>query len=416
MTPRKPVVALIGTLDTKSAEIAYARDRLRDLGVTALVIDSGILGEVSLTADVTRSQVAEYAGRTLEQVQASGSRGAAVEIMEVGLARLVRERYDSGGLDGLLCFGGAEGGLMGAAAAHALPLGIPKLVVSPAASGRRQFGPFMGESDTMVMHSVIDILGLNAVARSVFDNAVAAMVGMVTWAGRPPTSDRPSVGITMLGQTTPGVMVLARELEDHGYEPIIFHANGIGGPAMDKLAADGGLVGVIEYTVSEAANTEHDGIHATSENRMRAAADAGLPLIVVPGAADFFNQGAENTVPAHFLARKHYKHNPVATLVRVTADEMPALAQLIASRISHTRGPAEVIFPLGGLSLVGVGDEALSDHEADARLADELEMLLPKSIRLIRSEHHVNEPEFARLVAKRFFALATEASKRGGKG
>jgi len=220
----------------------------------------------------------------------------------------------------------------------------------------------------------------------------------------------------MLGQTTPGVMVLARELEDHGYEPIIFHANGIGGPAMDKLAADGGLVGVIDYTVSEAANAEHDGIHATSENRMRAAADAGLPLIVVPGAADFFNQGAESTVPAHFLARKHYKHNPVATLVRVTSDEMPALAQLIVSRISHTRGPAEVIFPLGGLSLVGVGDGALSDHEADARLADELELRLPESIPLIRSERHVNEPEFARLVAERFFALANRASNLDGAG
>ncbi len=403
---RKPVVALIGTLDTKSAEIEYARDKLAELGVTPFVIDSGILGHVSLTADVTRAQVAAYAEHTLEEVQSAGSRGAAVEIMEVGLARLVRERYDRGELDGLLCFGGAEGGLMGAAAAHALPLGIPKLVVSPAASGRREFGPFIGESDTMVMHSVIDILGLNAVARSVFDNAVAAIVGMVTWAGRPPLSDIPSVGITMLGQTTPGVMVLARQLEEHGYEPIIFHANGIGGPAMDKLAADGGLVGVIEYTVSEAANTEHDGIHATGEHRMRAAADAGLPLIVVPGAADFFNQGPEDTVPEHFLARKHYKHNPVATLVRVTSEEMPALAALIVSRIGHARGPVEVIFPLGGLSLIGVGHGPISDHHADARLADELERLLPPSMPLIRSEHHINEPEFARLVAERFFAVA----------
>lgn len=414
VTPRTPVVALIGTLDTKAAEITYARDKLRQLGVIPYVIDSGILGDVSLTADVTRAQVARYAGHTLEQVQNAGSRGAAVEIMEVGLARLVRELYDEGALDGLLCFGGAEGGLMGAAAAHALPLGIPKLIVSPAASGRRQFGPFIGESDTMVMHSVIDILGLNSVAQSVFDNAVAAIVGMVTWAGRPPSSDRPSVGITMLGQTTPGVMVLAKELEDQGYEPIIFHANGIGGPAMDALALDGGLVGVIEYTVSEAANTAHDGIHATDESRMRAAADAGLPLIVVPGAADFFNQGPESTVPAEFLARKHYKHNPVATLVRVTSEEMPALADLIVSRIKDAQGPVEVVFPLGGLSLVGVGDGPLSDHRADERLADELEKRLPQSIPIIRSDHHVNEPEFARLVSTRFLQLMKQERPRTG--
>lgn len=404
MSP-SPVVALIGTLDTKAAEIAYARDKLREMGVTPYVIDSGILGKVSLVANVTRSEVAQYAGHTLDQVQNAGSRGAAVEIMEVGLARLVRERYDSGDLHGVLCFGGAEGGLMGAAAAQALPLGVPKLILSPAASGRREFGPFMGQSDTTVMHSVIDILGLNSVARSVFDNAVAAMVGMVKWAGRPPSSERSSVGITMLGQTTPGVMVLAQELEKSGYEPIIFHANGIGGPAMDKLAADGGLVGVVEYTISEAANTAHDGIHATDDSRMRAAAEAGLPFIIVPGAADFFNQGPEGTVPAEFLARKHYKHNPVATLVRVTSEEMPALAELIVSRIEGARGPVKVIFPLGGFSLVGVGDGPLADHLADARLADELEKRLPESIPIIRSEYHVNEPEFARLVSSHFLEM-----------
>ncbi len=412
MKQHTPVIALIGTLDTKSAEIGYARDKLRELGVIPFVIDSGILGEVALTADVTRDEVARYADHTLEEVQNAGSRGAAVEIMEVGLARLVRERYDSGGLDGLLCFGGAEGGLMGAAAAHALPLGVPKLIVSPAASGRREFGPFVGQSDTVVMHSVIDILGLNAVARSVFDNAVAAIVGMVSWAGSPPSSDRPCVGITMLGQTTPGVMVVARELEDKGYEPVIFHANGIGGPAMDSLAEDGGLMGVIEYTVSEAANTEHDGIHATGDSRMRAAAQMGLPLVVVPGAADFFNQGPEETVPAEFIARQHYKHNPVATLVRVTINEMSALAELIVSRIGNASGPVEVIFPLGGLSLVGVGDGPLADHEADARLADELEKRLPESIPLIRSNYHVNDPEFARLVSGRFMELAGRTQRR----
>lgn len=408
MSPAR-TIAVIGTLDTKSAEIRYVRDRIRAAGLGALVIDSGILGHPTLQANVSRAEVAASAGRTLQEVQQAGSRGAAVEYMQQGLRTLVRRLYEDGRVHSALCLGGAEGGLLGAAAMQTLPVGVPKLIVSPSASGRREFGPFMGSSDVLVMHSVIDILGLNAVARSVYNNAVAAIVGMTANAGALPVSGRPAVGMTMLGQTTPGAMVIARHLEDAGYEPVIFHANGIGGPAMDAFVHDGLFAGVIDFTVSELANTLFDGLHATGPDRMTAAVRAKIPLLVVPGAGDFFNQGPLETVPTRYRSRSLYHHNPVATLVRLEAAEMRQLGQLIAQRLSEATGPTEVMAPTRGLSLIGVPGGPIADAEADAALVESLREHLPRTINLTVLDDAINNESFASEVSRRFLALMPKA-------
>jgi uncharacterized protein (UPF0261 family) len=404
----KPTVALIGTLDTKGPEIGFIRSRLADLDVDSLVIDSGILGTPGITADIPREQVAEAAGATLKEVQDAGSRSAAVELMQVGLRTLIRGLYEDGAVQGVLCLGGAEGGLMGAAAMQALPVGVPKLVVSPSASGRREFGPFMGSSDILVMHSVIDILGLNSVARSVFGNAAAAMAGMCRWGAQPPKSDRPSIGITMLGQTTPGAMVVAKRLEEAGYEPIIFHANGVGGPAMDDFARDGVLAGVIDFTLSEISNTMFDGVHTAGPDRMRAAVEQGIPLLVVPGALDFFNQGAIATVPVAYLERQHYRHNPVATLIRVNGEEMSELGRRIAEKLGDATAPTAVMVPTGGLSLVGVAGGPIADAGADRALLASLEENLPAAIPVEVLSTDINSAEFGEAVAARFLELMRE--------
>jgi uncharacterized protein (UPF0261 family) len=402
-----PVIALIGTLDTKGSEIDFVRARLAQLDAGAVVIDSGILGTPAIAADIPRERVADAAGATLADVQNAGSRSAAVEMMQEGLRVLVRGLYDDGRIQGVLCLGGAEGGLMGAAAMQALPVGVPKIVVSPSASGRREFGPFMGSSDILVMHSVIDILGLNSVARSVFGNAAAAMVGMCRWGAETPASDRPSIGLTMLGQTTPGAMVIAQQLERAGYEPIIFHANGVGGPAMDDMVRDGVLSGVIDFTLSEVANTMFDGVHATGPDRMRAAVERGIPLLVVPGALDFFNQGALDTLPDEYRKRPHYRHNPVATLVRVNEDEMRTLGRQIAERISSAVGPIAVMVPTQGLSLIGVPGGPINDPRADAAVIDGLRDNLPESIQVDVYETDINSAEFGEAVATRFLGMLT---------
>jgi uncharacterized protein (UPF0261 family) len=412
----RPRIALIATLDTKGEEIAYVRDRIAALGGEALVVDSGILGEpAGCEPDVSRAEVALAGGRDLEEVRAAGSRGAAVEQMQEGvrsvLDRLWRDRL----VDGALCLGGAEGALLGAAAMAALPVGVPKLIVSPSASGRRPFGPFVGEGDTLVMHSVTDILGLNPISRAVFDNAAAAVVGMARDAGRPAGElGERCVAITMLGHTTPAVMRMLPALERAGHEPVVFHANGVGGPAMERLIEAGAIAGVIDFTLSELANSMHPtGIHATGPRRLTVAGERGLPQVVVPGCVDFFNQGAPEELPERYRDRKRYYHNPVATLVRLTADEEAELGRVVAERLSRATGPVRVICPTRGFSLADVPGGDLWDPEADAAFAHALREALPSEIPFEEVDAHVDDPGFADLVADRYLTLAKETADVG---
>jgi uncharacterized protein (UPF0261 family) len=405
-------VALIGTLDTKADEVAYTRARLNDLGVDAIVIDSGILGEPLAPGDVARAEVARAAGLELDAIRAAGSRGAAVSLMRDGVREVVVGLYAAGRIAGVLSLGGAEGALLSAPAMQALPVGVPKLIVSPCASGRRRFGDLVGESDVCVMHSVVDILGLNAIARSVFDNAAAAMAGMVRHAGAPVTElgDR-CVGVTMLGQTTPAVMRIRERLTSAGLEPVVFHANGVGGPAMESLCEAGALSGVIDFTLSELANTLLDGIHATGPDRLRVAGRRGLPQVVVPGCVDFFNQGPRDTVPARYAGRKRYFHNPVATLVRLEPAEERALGELIAGRLNEAAGPVRVVAPLRGFSLADAEGGALWDPESDQEFLAALEARLRPDIAYEAVDAHVDDPQFADLVADRYLALVTEPAR-----
>ena len=410
----RPGIALVGTLDTKGAEIAYVRDRLVAYGTRPVVVDSGILGEPGCTADVSRDEVARAGGHALEDVRRAGSRGAAVELMQDGVRATCLQLFADGRIRGVLCLGGAEGALLGAAAMHALPVGVPKVIVSPSASGRRSFAPFVGEKDVTVMHSVIDILGLDEIARSIYDNAAAAVAGMVRDAGRPVTElGERCVGITMLGQTTPGVMRVREVLLEAGREPVIFHANGVGGPAMEHLIEAGALGGVIDYTLSELANSLLDGIHATGPERLRVAGRHGLPQVVVPGCVDFFNQGPRDELPERYRGRKTYFHNPVATLVRLSSDEGAELGRMVAERLNEARGPTRVVVPALGFSLADAEGGDLWDPEADAAFVDALRDSLRPGIPFEQVDAHVDDADFAQLVADRYLTLSEEPAHAG---
>ena len=315
-------VLLIGTLDTKGPETAYLRDRVRELGCDTLVLDSGILGEaVGIEADFNRSKVAEAAGTTIDALRNAGTRGKAVEEMLKGVRRITLELFGEGKIQGVASLGGAEGAVLAAAAMKVLPVGFPKLIVSPLASGHRKFAPFVGTKDIMVMHSVVDILGLNAVSRTVFDNAAGAIAGMAkAYAKRsslPPTQR--SVAATMLGNTTRPLMHIRPKIEAHGVDFVIFHANGVGGPAMEELIDQGYFSAILDYTLSEVAGYIAGGFHNGGATRLDAAAKSGIPQVIVPGCLDFMVFGARHEVPEQFRDRPMYYHNPEFTLVRLTA-------------------------------------------------------------------------------------------------
>ena len=407
-----PTVALIGTLDTKGVEIAYVRDRLRNFGAGTLVIDSGILDEpVVDCADVTREIVAAAAGTSIAALRQSTSRGEAIERMREGVRQVVLERYHAGAIGGVLCLGGSEGAVMGAYAMAALPLGIPSMIVSPTASGRRPFGPLIGTRDTFVLHSVVDILGINAISRVVYDNAAAAMAGMVRHA-RPvrPDPGAALVGLTMLGNTTTAVMHLLPQLATHGYQGVIFHANGVGGVAMENLIEEGLFVGVIDYTLSELAAEVAGGFHAPARHRLMAAGAAGLPQVVVATCVDFTAHGARHMVPESLRGRASYYHNPEATLVRIDAEEMAQIGRLLAGRLNVARGPVVLVLPNRGFSIGGAPGGTLYDPEADARFMEALHEHLDPRISVMAVDAHANSAACAEAAAFRFLDLVPPRS------
>lgn len=399
-------VVIIGTLDTKGPEIAYLRDRLQDLGLRTTVIDSGILGEpLGIVPDIDRATAATYGDTTIEALRNAGSRGRAVAGMRAALKKLTRELYAQGKLDAIVSMGGAEGAVMGAAAMMVLPVGVPKVLVSPIASGYHFFAPLVGTRDMIVVHSVVDILGLNPIACTIFDNVAAALAGMVQH-GHPlpqPAADR-YVAVTMLGNTTRAVMAAKEVLAQHGYEAVIFHSNGVGGPAMEELAEANQFVGVIDFTTNEIYDPLVGGIHDGGPDRLKRVGLLGLPQVVVPGCIDFsvWNAG---TIPAALQDRPIYDHNPEFTLVRASHEEMIQLGRIFAERLNLAQGPVTIAVPTQGLSIPNVPDGPFWNPEADADFLATVHREIRDDIPVLTFDHHVNDPAFGRKVAQLFVEL-----------
>jgi len=402
-----PTVLLIGTLDTKGPEIAYVRDQLQALGLGTIVADSGILaGPLDIVPDVSRAEVARLGGKTIEGLRQAGSRGEAVHGMLLGLQRLALNLFRDRRLDGVLCLGGAEGAVLGASDMLSLPIGIPKIIVTPIASGRRRFGPLVGTRDVMVVHSVVDILGLNPISTTIFDNVAAAMAGMLHHGHRMLSDDgRPRVAITMLGNTTKAVMTIRDALSRQGLDSVIFHSNGVGGPAMEELAADGLFVGVIDFTTDELADELVGGFHVGGPERLRRIGRLGLPQIVVPGCIDFTVHGRPEEVPARLQGRPVYTHNPEFTLVRTLPEEMTQLGRIFAERLNEATGPIEIMVPTEGLSIPNVPGGLFWDPAADAGFLASLRAHIRADIPISTHPRHINATEFALAVAERFVAL-----------
>ena len=405
-------VVLIGTLDTKGPEMGYLRDRLRALGLDTIVVDSGILGEpLDIVPDIDHAEAASYGGTTIEVLQRAGSRGRAVHGMREALKKLTISLYGEGRLDAAVSMGGAEGAVMGAAAMMALPVGVPKVLVSPIASGHHYFDPLVGTKDMMVVHSVVDILGLNPIACTIFDNVAAALKGMLEHGHglpAPEASDR-FVAMTMLGNTTTAVMAAKERLAEAGFEAVIFHSNGVGGPAMEELAAEGQFVGVIDFTTNEVYDPLVGGIHDGGEKRLSEIGRLGLPQVVVPGCIDFsvWNAG---TVPAALEGRPVYDHNPEYALVRTSHQEMIQLGHIFAEKLNPARAPVVIAVPTGGLSIPNVPDGPFWAPEADAAFVETLKAGIRGDIPVHSFDRHVNDPAFGRIVAELFLDMMEETS------
>ena len=406
-------VLIIATLDTKGPEAAYIRDGLNRLGIKTTVIDTGILGEpLGITPDISHEDLAIFGGITLLELQNSGTRGRAVERMRTFVIEKVRELHSKDEVLGAIGIGGAEGSVMGAGALMTLPIGIPKLVLSPIASGRHEFGPLVGTSDMLVMHTVIDILGLNHISKTIYDNAVAAMAGLVQHGhelAAPPAGSK-YVAVTMLGNTTNAVMALQKELEKSGFEVVTFHANGVGGPAMEELAEAGQFVGVIDFTPSEIVGTLVGGIHYGGPKRMKRVGPLGIPQILVPACVDF-SVHHTTSITNEFKNRPIYDHNPEFALARCSKDEMGKLGAYFAECANTSQGPVEIVIPGEGYSIPNVPGGVFWDREADAIFESELMKHINPDIPVKKLPLHANSDEFGIAVARSFLTLIKQENK-----
>jgi uncharacterized protein (UPF0261 family) len=390
-----PNVVLLGTLDTKGQEYAFVRDQIAAAGVTTTVVDAGVFDSPFLEPDVRRDEGARVAGVDLQALADAGDRGSAVESMSRGAEAVVRRLYDEGRLDGIIGLGGTGGTTLVTRAMRALPVGVPKVMVSTVASGDTR--PYVGALDITMMYSVVDIAGVNKISRRILTNAAGAVAGMVLApsADGPAGDDRPLVGATMFGVTTPCVQRARQRLEDKGYEVLVFHATGTGGQSMEALARAGLLAGVLDITTTELADELVGGVFSAGPERLTVAGAAGIPQVVSLGALDMVNFGARDSVPVQFEDRNLYQHNATTTLMRTTPEETAELGRRVAERLNTATGPVTLFIPLRGISMIATEGSAFYDAEADRALIAAVKDNLTERIVLCEVDTDINDEAFA---------------------
>ena len=400
-------IAILATLDSKGREAAYLASRVKALGHAAILIDAGVLGQPTARPDIAREQLARAAGTEIEQLRAVDDRGAAIMAMARGAAAIVMDLYRNSRIDGLLGLGGSSGSSIAAAAMRGLPIGFPKVLVSTMGSGDTR--PYVGARDVTMMHSVVDISGLNRISRRILANAAAAVCGMVS-VSLPPTAERPMIALTMMGLTTPCAVAASAVLEDAGFEVLAFHANGPGGQAMEALIEEGYFTGVLDMTPAEWADELFGGKGGAGPHRMEAAGRRGLPQVVSLGGLDMVRFGPISVVPARYRARLLHEHNPTITLMRTTPEECRALGELIAVKLNLAQAPVRILLPLRGLSNVDRAGGVFEDQVARSALFAALRETLSPRVQCIEMDLHINDPEFGQALAASLVALVGQSS------
>lgn len=401
---RSGTVYVCGTLDTKGEELRFMRDIIKGQGVKVALVDLSTSGKPS-GAEMPPHAIAGFHPRGSAAVF-TGDRGTAVAGMTVAFERWMTGRQDVAGLIGA---GGSGGTALVAPAFRVPPVGVPKLIVSTIASGNTE--QYVGPSDITLMHSVADVQGINSITREVLGNAAHAIAGMAKarQQTRAAQTDKPAIGITMFGVTTPCVQQIVSDLESD-YDCLVFHATGTGGRSMEKLLSSGMLAGALDLTTTEVCDMVAGGVFAANDTRFDAAAQSNLPFIGSCGALDMVNFNAPETVPAKFQGRLFYEHNPQITLMRTTVDENVAMGRFIGEKINNMNGVVRFFLPEGGVSALDAPGQPFWDPDANKALFVTLEQTVRTTAnrQLIRTPHNINDPEFSALVIKTFRSLHTQ--------
>jgi len=409
-------IAIIATLDTKGPEAGFVKSRIEAAGYGTLVLDTGILGgkdPSALEPEFSADEITREGGEDREELASRSSekdtRNRGIRAMSKGSARILDKLCKDGRIQGVLGLGGAQGTEICTFAMRSLPLGFPKVMVSTVASGQTPFGIYTGTRDITIMHSVVDILGLNSLTRRILANAAGAVVGMAEVTLMEEKRPKPKIGITIYGQTTPAGLAIKALLEDHGYEVFAFHSNGTGGKAMEELAVEGLLDALFDLSTHELTDEIFGGIHAGDSKRLLAAGLKGLPRLVLPGGLDVITLGEPETVPEIYRSQPSVPHNPHITLVRVNVEQMTRLGNVAAERLNQSHGPVAVAIPKGGFSFYNRDGLHFRDIKADQAFVKTLRARLKPEIPVEEFPFHINDPNFVTEIVSFFETLLRRA-------
>jgi uncharacterized protein (UPF0261 family) len=381
---------VVGTFDTKAEELRYVAGLLQAAGVRVATVDVGTKAPADGT-DFSAATVAGFHPEGADAVLRASDRGAAVTAMSIALVQFIADRHDLGGIIGL---GGSGGTAIIAPAMRALPIGVPKLMVSTVAAG--DVGPYVGVHDIAMLFPVTDIAGLNRLSRVILANAAHALAGMMTRTAPAIVDPKPALGFSMFGVTTLCVQQLTARLSKD-FECQVFHANGPGGRALEALAFAGMLQGIVDITTTEAADHLLGGVCTAGADRFEAVAKLGIPWVGSCGALDMVNFWARETVPEKYRDRLLYAHNANVTLMRTTASELAAIADWISEKLNRSNGPVRLLLPEGGLSALDAPGQKFHDPDAREQLFRAFERSFKRSQthHLLRVPFHINDEGFA---------------------
>ena len=398
-------IAIVGTFDSKGIEYKFIKDKIEELGCKTFTIHIGTF-EPYFTPDITNAQICQEVNVDIKDLVAKNDRGSAVATLSKGLEKIIVKLYKAKKFDGIISLGGSGGTSMVSPAMRALPIGVPKIIVSTVASGNSEM--YVGTSDLILMPSIVDVAGLNKISKVIFTNAILAIVGMVTLHDKVDIGENhaPLIAASMFGVTTPCINTAKAYLESQGYEVLVFHCTGVGGKTMESLINSGLITGVLDLTTTEWCDQLVGGILAAGEHRNEAAALNGVPNVVSVGATDMVNYGPYETRPQEFLGRNFYKHNPTTTLMRTNVEECKAVGLKLAEKLNMSIKPATLFLPLKGVSMIDAQGQPFYGPKEDAVLFDTLKANINNAnVNIVEMNNNINDEEFALACAKRLIEL-----------
>ncbi len=388
------IVVMLGCFDTKGEDFGYLRTCLLRRGVKVISINTGVLGTTSdFPVDFEAAEVAGAAGAELTELRAKGDRGQAIQKMGEGAARIIKKLLSQGKINGAISMGGGGGTYIALSAMQGIPFGIPKLCLSTLAT--KDLSHHIGSKDITLMPSVVDVAGLNSISRTLINQASGAICGMINSDIKDRHKTSGSIAISIFGNTTACVDKCVEILRGKAYDVLTFHAVGVGGKTMESLILEGCFDAVLDITTTELADDLCDGICSAGPDRLTAAAQMGIPQVVVPGCLDMVNFGAMDTVPERYRSRQLYSWAPDVTLMRTNLDENRILGQRFAEKLNQSKGKVVMLLPLGGISKISGEGEVFHNPDLDQALFTSIKKHAEKSIKIIEVDVNINDSLFA---------------------